>query len=123
MIITKKQIIKAINDSIKHWNKDIIEPLENGKKIINNRYYLGSEWQWKHNNKDIRVGSYYCELCTIFHEECDECPLNTQIIGCDDPDSPWSDFYCKPTLTNARKMVKALQKIDLTKIEDVEIGE
>ena len=117
MIITKKEIIKAVNDSIKHWNKDIIKPLEAGKKIGLPSCGFWPFLEWKHNGMEVKAYAEYCPLCEIVDENCDCCPL----ICCDE-DSPWAKFHDKPTLTNARKMVKSLQKIDITKIEDVEIS-
>ena len=116
MIIKKGKIIKAINDSIKHWNKDIVKPLEKGKMINKSFYGL----TWGGSNLEVKIGGEYCPLCNIFGErECPGCPLHTIKTSCDLGNSPWYIFKTKPTLANARKMVAALQKINIEEIEDV----
>ena len=95
--------------SIKHWEKDIIEPLENGRKGIIDNYGYGC-LIWSGNGDPVKCYAEHCPLCAEYKLKCKECPLFQIGERCEDEDSAWSKFQEKPILSNARKMVKALKK-------------
>jgi hypothetical protein len=104
----KKELKKAINDSIKHWEEDIIKPLREGDKILIN---YDRERIWENAKTKVKCYSGYCPLCDLIgSEDCCGCPLDDLQMCCENFNSPWNKFIIKPCLSTAKNMVKALQK-------------
>jgi len=100
---------KAIEKSIKHWEKHILKPLLDGKQI-----YEGARCGklcWKHSYKVVKCYSNSCELCKLFIKDCAGCPLLMYGYRCHNSDSPWYKFKNNPNITNARKMIKILKSV------------
>lgn len=99
---------KALKASIKHWKKDIIQCLEGGYKIIMSQT-IADPNLWC-DGSVLLIGTAYCALChEYFSRSCEGCPLGDK--PCRSGGAPYNDFYNKPTLTNARKMVKTMEKV------------
>ena len=107
-MITKEEYIKAIDESIAHWNKDIVKVLEKGRMI------------------DLGISSSdHCALCKLSGEYakinslsgfCVACPLAWLNKRCELNGSPWkvyrdvffSDFEDK--ITAAKSVIIALEE-------------
>ena len=103
----KSKIKKAIEQSIKHWEKDILKPLLEGKQI-----YEGARCGtllWKHSYKQVKLYSRSCALCKLFEEQCDNCPVYKNGYHCHREKSPWFQFRLDPTASNAKRMINALK--------------
>ena len=99
---------KALKASIKHWKDDIVAWLEGGYEIITGA--VRDHWC---TGERVKTGVSDCPCCFIWYTDgCTGCPLNNSIGGkCKLSDSPYIIFDNNPTLTNARKMVRAMEKI------------
>jgi hypothetical protein len=62
---------KAIKDSIKHWKKDILKPLLEGKEITEYLYHP----RWKDSRRIVRCYGQHCPLCKYVKEDCKLCPI------------------------------------------------
>jgi len=110
----KSKIKKAIEQSIKHWEKDILKPLLEGKEI-----YEGHRCRillWKHSYKEVKCYTTSCPLCKFLENDCDCCPLTKYSYSkysycCHNMKSPWRNFRYNPNITNARKMIKVLKSV------------
>ena len=100
--ITKEQRIKAIEDSIKHWEEDIVKPLQEGR-TIDEAYF------WSSTSIVAPIGGDSCPLCKIYYygkEGCCVCPLESCSY-----DSTWDIFATNPCLKTAQAMVYELRAI------------
>lgn len=105
----KSNIKKAIEQSIKHWENHILQPLLDGKQI-----YEGPKCKtllWKHSYKSVKCYSVSCPLCKFFDYICNECPLSKYSYCCHNKKSQWFNFRQTPNITNARKMIKTLKSV------------
>ena len=108
---------KAIKDSIKHWEKDIVAPLCEGRKIIEQGYSL----VWEDTKKKVHCMDLHCPLCHMVgknESRCsDGCPYYVHYdFSCDmTGDGHWAKFREKPNLKTAVGMVNALKKLLPTK--------
>lgn len=110
MKLTKKDY-KLVEKSIKHWNKDIVKPLEGGAKIEKTGMWGGLYWAKK--NTKVRCNDTDCALCVeYFLKDCVECPIE-RFYGrtCGDDGSAFDNFIDMPTLNKAKKMAKSLEAI------------
>jgi len=101
MSITKEQKIKAIEDSIKHWEEDIVKPLQDGMTI-------DGAWFWTGTSLVVPIGGNSCPLCKIYYGKkgCCVCPLESCSY-----DSTWREFAFNPCLKTAQAMVYELRAI------------
>lgn len=103
-----KETKEAVENSIKHWEKDFIARFKKGDCISSSR--------WLSDSSRIKWGSHYCSLCELFWldgEDCNkECPLNIIGKGCldDNHSSPYHNFSDNPCLETAETMVQALKE-------------
>ena len=95
--LTKEQIA-AVEKSIKHWERDIIKPLVNGK-------YRGR----KHYAEQCALCELYChDIIT----NCSRCPYVIKYNAvCFKRDELWSNFDRDRTIGNAGRMRNALARI------------
>jgi len=103
--ITKEQRIKAIEDSIKHWQEDdIVKPLQAGRVIY--RITL----TWNDDREYVNCDYKHCPLCMLFYDDttydCGDCPL----VSCGQ-ESTWMAFSLKPCLKTAQAMVYELRAV------------
>ena len=99
---------QATRESIKHWMKDIIQPLRKGDTILRiTDEYGGGTLEGEASNKLVLFFSISCPLFPTF-ADCSDCPIK---IDCNDPGSPWLEFYTNPNLENANQMVKLLVQV------------
>ena len=103
MSITKEQRIKAIEDSIKHWEEDIVKPLQEGRIILRGL-------RWEDNYEEVKCKDDFCPLCNLYYVEelcdCTDCPLISCGAG-----STWRRFGINPCLKTAQAMVYELRAI------------
>lgn len=106
-----EKLVNAIDKSIKHWEKDICQPLMRGDKI---EVDSDNNLRWS----CLEGGLFICKRVPIFGEDCPLCWYilnenkncgNCPLSNCNDDDSPWKRFYGNPCLANARAMVSALK--------------
>lgn len=108
---------KAIKDSIKHWEKDIVAPLREGRKIIEQGHSL----VWEDTKKKVHCMDLHCPLCQMMSKNesrcSDGCPYYVHYdFSCDiAKDGHWAKFREKPNLKTAVGMVNALKKLLPTK--------
>lgn len=95
-------IIKAIKDSIKHWEDDIVKPLKEGRKIKH-----GSTLIWQDTQEPIPCFTSHCPLCHAVGFGCSLCPL----VHCGLPGYPWYTFIHNPRLKTAQAMVDKLKSL------------
>ena len=106
MKIDKKQK-KALKASIKHWKEDVVQWLERGYEIKNLLFRL--EWC---TGESVPLGTKNCACCQAYiAQNCPNCPLTLGGENCFATHSLYNKFVVTPTLTNARKMVEAMEKI------------
>ena len=96
---------KALKASIKHWKRDIVAWLEGGYKIVSNDIF---RWNWC-DGEEAKITGIDCACCEAFF--CATCPLHKAGDNCNRSRSTYDYFINDPTLTNARKMVAAMEKI------------
>jgi hypothetical protein len=85
-------------ETIRHWERDILRPLEKAKGIIQNHIptQVGKRAIQFRNNR-IRHLSYFSDACPLCHKHlsnsylCRGCPL--AIINDICWDTPWGKFY------------------------------
>ncbi len=104
-----REEIGEIKDSIKHWQRDILKPLQKGRKTMYKKggYFL----RWKDTLQVVPVYGDYCPLCEYTKECCSICPLAIKDLGCNDAGSPWRKFINRHTVQNAQKMIDALKSL------------
>lgn len=109
MKLTKKAI-KALKKSIDHWEKDIIQKLRDGGKIVSRCSLLAWATDWY-----VIVKCYTgdCELCRLYFTYCERCPyfMFYGKVCSEERGGHWNRFARNPSLRNAVSMKKALQKI------------
>ncbi len=102
--ITKEQRIKAIEDSIKHWEDDIVKPLQEGRFIDSNNCKRTD------NGEMVKCNDINCPLCRLYYfgniSDCENCPLESCSFN-----STWFNFAFRPTLKNAQAMVYELRAV------------
>jgi len=103
-----EQLKRAIQNSIIHWYKDIVFPLLGGLKIEKSS---NGELCWKETNIKVKCYSRHCVLCKVLKDDCDKCPLTEDGKCCNDDPSPWNRFQYKPTLKNAKNMIRVLENL------------
>lgn len=112
--LTKREI-RAVERSIKHWEKDIQEPLKRGEKIVGKE-----DLTWKSSGEEVKCYDQDCPLCALqkakFGEgyECEGCPYYRQYgHHCDAVRR--NDFYGafrdKLNLQTCNAMIQALRRI------------
>jgi hypothetical protein len=101
--VTKEQRIKAIEDSIKHWEEDIVKPLQMGRVITD-------ALLWADTHEYVDCNDESCPLCHLYYDNmfhsCTYCPL----ISCGE-NSTWREFALNPCLKTAQAMVYELRAI------------
>lgn len=99
-----KKLIRAIKASIRHWERDIVKPLEEGREI--DKFLWGGLW-WEKTTKQVPCTIDSCALCRIFFfNDCIDCPLES----CGE-NSTYEKFYENPCLKTARAMVRKLKSL------------
>jgi len=105
-MITDEEKTKAILDSIKQWEEDILQPLLNGKKA--SKY---SFWKWEDDDDtDIPACSEHCPLCTLFSNSCGDCPLG-KVDRCTSSYSTWRYFMEYKGAKSAQNMIDVLKSL------------
>lgn len=108
---------KAIGDSIKHWEKDIITHLREGDKIILSTCH---DRIWKNTGEEVRHLDADCPLCKLIglQSACDKCPYNKYYgYPCDrlgvvsKEHGHWRKFNVDPCLRTAIGMQRALKRL------------
>jgi hypothetical protein len=111
----KPEVVKAIRDSIKHWEEDMLKPLKAGKTIVlawcgGRPYRLKPHWACKDDKLSMELVKCYgedCALCHIYQTDyCMDCPLGNCGSG-----SPYSRFRLNPCIDTAEAMIKALEDL------------
>lgn len=87
--------LQAIEESMGHWENDVIERLMNG--------------EWEDIDRDRLCRGERCALCQEYYRKtwsCARCPLAIYADKCRyiTRDNHWGEFMCKPTLENAINM-------------------
>jgi len=104
------ELREAIKKSIKHWNDDIIKYLKKGSVIIRDCGLI-----WESSGEPVKYMDDDCPLCQYMGYDllnpCEKCPLSQSGNECNEVGSSWFIFVKKPTLQNAKKMVKALKNL------------
>jgi hypothetical protein len=132
--------IKAIKDSIEHWERDIVGPLARGLKIYTcpapedfreNRLYFTNDMGSTDTNKMFPVPCFSdaCPLCQLYVAgsgdvvslRCINCPLHISGQDCGAPDSAYMAFRQTPTLTTAQRMVDTLKGLLEGQEEEIEL--
>lgn len=114
---------KALDESIEHWIKDMVEMFKKGFVVAKNsngasewKYYV---WGFFPKSADfVKCYSPDCALCSDAFEKgtskinCQLC-LYTKFydFDCDDEEGHWSKFMDDPCLETAQAMVDALKAI------------
>ena len=113
--------LRAIRESIAHWEKDIVKPLKEGDTIERR----GRSKTWKRSGDNLETGSGYCALCVFMgfsvmddSRECEECPLSQAGFGCTEKDSAYRKFYSDLTLETAQNMVLILKNVLIDALEE-----
>ena len=96
--------IQAIQDSIEHWKKDILKPLQDGEKIDMKTGTL----YWENGHK-VKCYDTDCSLCILVHNDCYKCPLTEYGCHTEVENSPYKQFIFNPCLETAQNMVMVLQ--------------
>jgi hypothetical protein len=120
-----KEEIKAVEDSIKHWQEDVINMYNKGFKIKSTL-----SWVWVQDDCTVgrvKVDGSNCPLCELYYntktKACGECPyFKYYNYRCDETEfsnntgikeriGHWSKFVGDPYLETAINMRDALIKI------------
>jgi len=110
--------IRAIRESISHWERDILKPLQEGRKISD------FDRQFWEDGERLATGIGACALCSFVgfngsnEEVCKKCPLSQAGYGCVLKDSPYLQFTYHPTLENAQNMMLVLQQVLIDTLEE-----
>ena len=99
---------KAVQESIEHWETDIIAELLKGRKIKKN----GScrKVTWEDSGRAVPCYEINAILCKSCSPGCGACPYYKAYgCRCADIGEPWDGFIEKPTIENARAMVDKLR--------------
>ena len=104
-MISKERRIKAIEQSIKHWEDGIVNPLKEGRSIIR----IDKRPRWEDTEKLVPCFGKNCPLCALYNNNavlspCYDCPLES----CGN-DSTWIKFIDNPNLKTAQAMVYELK--------------
>lgn len=109
-----KRDVKAVNDSVAHWKRDVLTKLKKGIKIKETIFGL----IWADNSKEVKCYSRSCPLCRIYYDNfCAACPYYKKYgISCTYIDDGvltghWRTFRQNPCLKTCSKMIKALENI------------
>lgn len=110
-MITKKDELKAIRQSIKHWCIDIRRPLLKGDKIVTTSTQTLLQFpslKWEKSGDPVILGSTSCALCKLMGQ-CGLCPLyiTTKKI-CNEPKSLYRIFHKCYDISAANTMISAL---------------
>src|SRR4030067_3304715 len=97
--LTKKEI-KAVEESIEHWKKDIRERLVVGDIII---IIHGFPIYWKSDNTEVKMYDDSCALCLLTaknngYRVCTCCPYykKYKTFCHTTPGRGWGDFFTTP---------------------------
>lgn len=104
MKLTKKEI-KLIEKSIRHWEKDIIKPLQDGDRIISG----GMSRLFKSTLGYVHDNAGDCHLCIGFR--CTDCPYYKYYRTSCCVEGHWAKYQRKPNLRTAKAMRDSLIKI------------
>lgn len=101
--------IKAVKDSIKHWQRDILKPLQDGNKI-------DSYHHWVKGEKPVMFHGSDCALCDLRRQRksnsCESCSYFEKYgYACSAPNGTWYKFYMNSNLRTCKAMIKALEDI------------
>ena len=103
--------IKAVEASIRHWEKDIIANFKKGWTIA------FSSWYGKDGNRigGVSFWGEDCPLCLLYSRKdktCSHCPYQLQYgHRCDSDDGHWSAFMAHKNLKEAINMRTSLARI------------
>jgi len=97
----KKSTIRAINASIKHWEKDILKPLQDGHKVVGG-FFLK---QWDNGDR-VHCYDIDCPLCRLFGPDCPQCPLKSCGRG-----SVYEKFTINPNVRTAKAVIRKLKSL------------
>lgn len=118
LIKLRKREIESVKESIEHWEKDIIVPMEQkGYSIDHYKYFtLNGSCKGK-----VPMFGKDCQMCKDFADsvdgECFHCPYY-KFYKCKCTENHWTVFKNYPTLKNAKQMRDALKTI-LTHLEGI----
>jgi hypothetical protein len=114
-MISKEQKIKAIEDSIEHWENDIVNPLKEGKSIM----CIDDILYWKDTEGPVPCYNADCPLCALYFTGLSTCfesySLSSPFCLYDCPlescgsDSTWMKFHDNPNLKTAQEVVYELK--------------
>ena len=105
----ENKLVRAIKASISHWKKDILEPLQEGQKIIS-----GDDLRWKKHTRLVKCYGYACPLCAYQNDSkdgCYNCLLTLAGKCCNHPSSSWTKFISNPGIRTAKAMIKTLESL------------
>ena len=115
MKYSENEIKQAIQDSVEHWQRDIIEELEKGREIERG---VGVPWEggtlllWKDTGEAVDCYDDDCALCQLEGYGCVNCPYYIFYeFRCSDVEGHWTAFDDEPNLENAKAMKQSLQKL------------
>ena len=96
----------AVKESVKHWEEDILKPLQNGETIKR-----GERLYWNSSRTgEVRYRGEYCSLCKFFNHDCDDC-----FLDCNNENSPWKKFVNNPDTATATAMVTSVALTAVTR--------
>jgi hypothetical protein len=101
---------KPVEDSIRHWQVDIVEPLQAGRTIDKEScIYL----TWTDTEEMVKCYDEDCALCQEYNSTCKKCYF-TFYYGNPCYSSIWNAFTSNPCLETAQAMLEALKLIAST---------
>ncbi len=107
MKLTRKEI-KAVRDSIKHWETDIVAKFDAGLTVMD----ISNSWS---NGDEIHDFSDHCAMCQGFSSDANGCLLCPYVkaygAACDDNDQAWDGWAEDMTKKNALAMIEKLKGI------------
>jgi hypothetical protein len=114
MQFTSREIETALEKSIEHWKKDILNRLEKDKIDLMQKDDSQSLC-WKSNNERVVCFASCCPLCQLFliktiDGNCMHCPYTLfHDYTCNSNRSGWRKFVKDPCKETAKQMVKELK--------------
>ena len=106
---------RSLISSIRHWQRDIKAPLEEGIKIINDNGAYFVDYPQKGKNTNVPCYSEDCPMCRAYYRvyTCTNCPYKLYYgFQCMEVGSGhWHAFMKNPNLKTCIAMIKSMQKI------------
>lgn len=108
---------KAIEDSIEHWQHDIISRLRDGDKVLIDSCH---DRVWKSTGREVEHMDSNCPLCRMvgLENSCVKCPYAKYYwYACDQLEiaekgaGHWRKFNIDPCLKTALGMLNALKRL------------